>query len=75
MISMGMKQKSFEFFQMLRFSIFFYQKFRDWFKDTFGAKGITPLRTPRISGLKSQILKPPFFKLDMMVKRGIVFLF
>ena len=45
-----MKQKSFEFFQMLRFSIFFYQKFRDWFKDTFGAKGMDVAQSMWLSG-------------------------
>ena len=36
---------------------------------------VTPLRSPRIGGLKSQILKPPFFKLNMMVKSGLVFFY
>ena len=35
----------------------------------------TPPRTPRISGLKSQILRPTFLSLNMMVKSGLVFLF
>jgi hypothetical protein len=34
----------------------------------------TPPRTPRISGLKSQILKPTF-ELKMMVKSGLEFSF
>ena len=34
---------------------------------------ITSPRTPRISGLKSQVLKPTFFELKMMVKGCLEF--
>ena len=36
---------------------------------------VTPARTLFISGLKSRVLKLPFFYLKMMVKSGLDFLF
>ena len=36
-------------------------------------KDITPPKTHRISGLKSQVLKPTFLVLKMMVKSGLEF--
>ena len=37
-------------------------------------KGLTPLRTPEISGLKSRVLKLTFFSLKMIMKRGLEFI-
>ena len=39
----------------------------------FLASLLTPPRTPRISGLKSQALKPTFFELKVMVKSFFYF--